>query len=130
MKFGIATLKALAAILGIPAETIIYGAVVVLVTGTLAFLYKKYGEVVRMFLEEKLTYLEWTIKLLETILPTLPDEYKKYVTDYLAFLKWWKQINEALTGVSPTAVYKVWAEKKAKADLEIKAMKARMGGQP
>jgi len=115
-------------ILGIPTETFIYGAIVVLVTGILAFLYKKYSEVVRMFLEEKLTYLEWTTKLLETILPTLPDEYKKYVLDYLAFLKWWKQINEVLLGVSPTAVYKLWAEKKGKADLEIKALKAKLGG--
>ena len=115
-------------ILGIPTETFIYGAIVVLVTGILAFLYKKYSEVVRMFLEEKLTYLEWTTKLLETILPTLPDEYKKYVLDYLAFLKWWKQINEVLLGVSPTAAYKMWAEKKGKADLEIKALKAKLGG--
>jgi len=128
MKFGVVIPKALVAILGIPTEAIIYGAVVVLVTGILAFLYKKYCEVVRMFLEEKLTYLGWTMKLLETILPTLPDEYKKHVLDYLAFLKWWKQINEVLLGVSPTAVYKLWIEKKGKADLEIKALKAKLSG--
>ena len=128
MKLGVVIPKALIAILGIPTEAIIYGAIVVLVTGILAFLYKKYSEVVRMFLEEKLTYLEWTIKLLEMILPTLPDEYKKHVLDYLAFLKWWKQINEVLLGASPTAAYKLWIEKKGKADLEIKALKAKMGG--
>ena len=128
MKFGVVIPKVLTAILGIPTEAIIYGAVVVLVTGILAFLYKKYCEVVRMFLEEKLTYLGWTMKLLETILPTLPDEYKKHVLDYLAFLKWWKQINEVLLGVSPTAVYKLWIEKKGKADLEIKALKAKLSG--
>ena len=64
MKFGVVIPKELAAIMGIPTEAIIYGAIVVLVTGILAFLYRKYTEVVRMFLEEKLTYLEWTIKLL------------------------------------------------------------------
>ena len=128
MKFGVVIPNALAIVMGIPTEAIIYGAIVVLVTGILAFLYKKYSEVVRMFLEEKLTYLEWTIKLLEMILPTLPDEYKKHVLDYLAFLKWWKAINEALLGVSPTQVYKLWIEKKGKADLEIKALKAKMGG--
>jgi len=114
--------------MGIPAEAIIYGAIVVLVTGILAFLYKKYSEVVRMFLEEKLTYLEWTIKLLEMLLPALPDEYKKHVLDYLAFLKWWKQVNEMLLGVSPTTVYKLWVEKKGKADLEVKAIKVKLGG--
>jgi len=128
MKFGVAIPQAMAIIMGIPTEAIIYGAIVVFVTGILAFLYRKYSEVVRMFLEEKLTYLEWTIKLLETILPTLPDEYKKHVLDYLAFLKWWKQVNEVLLGVSPTTVYKLWVEKKSKADLEIKAMKAKIGG--
>jgi len=128
MKFGVVIPKALAIVMGIPTEAIIYGAIVVLVTGILAFLYKKYSEVVRMFLEEKLTYLEWTIKLLEMLLPTLPDEYKKHVLDYLAFLKWWKQINEVLLGVSPTTAYKLWIEKKGKADLEIKAIKVKMGG--
>jgi len=128
MKFGVVIPKELAVIMGIPAEAIIYGAIVVLVTGILAFLYKKYTEIVRMFLEEKLTYLEWTIKLLEALLPALPDEHKKHVLDYLAFLKWWKQVNEVLLGVSPTTVYKLWVEKKGKADLEVKAIKVKLGG--
>jgi len=114
-------------IFGIPTEAVIYGAVVVLVTAVLAYLMKKYNEMVKMFLEEKLTYLEWTIKLIELILPTLPDETKKHVLDYLAFLKWWKQVNEVLAGASPTTAYRIWSEKKCRADTEIKTIKHRMG---
>ena len=114
---------ALAAIFGLPAELVIYLIILVLVTGILAFLYKKYTELVKMFLEEKLTYLEWTIKLFESLLPVVPDEWKKYITDYLAFLKWWKAINEALLGASPTQVYKLWTEKKARASTEIQGIK-------
>jgi hypothetical protein len=113
----------LAAIFGLPTELVIYLIILVLVTGILAFLYKKYTELVKMFLEEKLTYLEWTIKLFESLLPVVPDEWKKHITDYLAFLKWWKAINEALLGASPTQVYKLWTEKKARASTEIQAMK-------
>jgi hypothetical protein len=113
----------LAAIFGLPTELVIYLIILVLVTGILAFLYKKYTEMVKMFLEEKLTYLEWTIKLFESLLPVVPDEWKKHITDYIAFLKWWKAINEALLGVSPTQVYKLWVEKKARVSTEIQAMK-------
>jgi hypothetical protein len=114
---------ALAAIFGLPAELVIYLIILVLVTGILAFLYKKYTELVKMFLEEKLTYLEWTIKLFESLLPLVPDEWKKHITDYLAFLKWWKAVNEALLGASPTKVYKLWLEKKERASTEIQALK-------
>jgi hypothetical protein len=117
------TALALAAIFGLPAELVIYLIILVLVTGILAFLYKKYTELVKMFLEEKLVYLEWTIKLFESLLPIVPDEWKKYITDYLAFLKWWKAVNEALLGASPTRAYKLWLEKKARASTEIQAMK-------
>lgn len=98
----------------VPTEMIIYGGVVIAVTGILAFLYKKYTETVKMFLEEKLTYLEWTIKLIEEILPYLPDDVKKKVTTYLGFLKWWKAVNEALLGVSPTSSFKLWKQYKAR----------------
>jgi hypothetical protein len=117
------TALALAAIFGLPTELIIYLIILVLVTGILAFLYKKYTELVKMFLEEKLTYLEWTIKLFESLLPVVPDEWKKHITDYLAFLKWWKAINEALLGASPTQAYKLWIEKKVRVSTEIQAMK-------
>jgi hypothetical protein len=113
----------LATIFGLPTELVIYLVILVLVTGMLAFLYKKYTETVKMFLEEKLTYLEWTIKLFESLLPIVPDEWKKHITDYLAFLKWWKAINEALLGVSPTQAYKLWTEKKTRASTEIQALK-------
>jgi len=116
----------LAAIFGLPAELVIYLIILVLVTGILAFLYKKYTELVKMFLEEKLVYLEWTIKLFESLLPVVPDEWKKHITDYLAFLKWWKAINEALLGTSPTQAYKLWIEKKARASTEIQGIKAAL----
>jgi hypothetical protein len=113
----------LATIFGLPTELVIYLVILVLVTGMLAFLYKKYTETVKMFLEEKLTYLEWTIKLFESLLPIVPDEWKKYITDYLAFLKWWKAINEALLGASPSQAYKLWTEKKARAPTELQGVK-------
>jgi hypothetical protein len=116
----------LAAILGLPTELVIYLVILVLVTGILAFLYKKYTETVKMFLEEKLTYLEWTIKLFESLLPVVPDEWKKHITDYLAFLKWWKAINEALLGASPTQAYRLWLEKKARASTEIQGIKVAL----
>jgi hypothetical protein len=113
----------LAAIFGLPAELVIYLIILVLVTGILAFLYKKYTELVKMFLEEKLVYLGWTIKLFESLLPVVPDEWKKHLTDYLAFLKWWKAVNEALLGANPTQVYKLWIEKNARISTEIQALK-------
>jgi hypothetical protein len=57
------------------------------------------------------------------LLPVVPDEWKKHITDYLAFLKWWKAINEALLGANPTQIYKLWVEKKVRASTEIQALK-------
>jgi len=107
------------AVFGIPAELLIYVIILVLVTGILAFLYKKYTELVKMVLEEKLVYLEWTIRLFESLLPVVPDEWKKHITEYLAFLKWWKTVNEALLGASPAAAFALWKQYKARAQTAV-----------
>ena len=83
-------------------------------TGLIAYIYKKYTDLARQFIEEKQAILTPLIKLLEGILPSVPDEQKPVVAEVLAMLKTLKSINDALSGISPTKWYAKWKEFKAK----------------
>ncbi len=107
----------------IPPELAIYGAILLLTVGILAYLLKKYNELAKQILEEKLAILDPTIKLIEQILPSVPDQYKGYLTEFLAYLKWLKAVNEALLGTSPTKLYSTWARYKSRMPTEVTALK-------
>jgi hypothetical protein len=83
-------------------------------TGLIAYLYKKYTDLAKQFVEEKQAILTPLIKLLEGILPSVPDEQKAIVAEVLSMLKTLKSINDALSGISPTKWYSKWKEFKAK----------------
>jgi hypothetical protein len=68
----------------------------------IAYLYKKYTDLARLFIEEKLTALKYIVPALEQLIPILPDKYREQATLILGVLKEMKSINEALQNL-PTA---------------------------
>jgi hypothetical protein len=76
----------------------------------LAYLFKKYNDLARQVIDEKLLVLGFVIPTLEQIIPLLPDKYKEQATLILDLLKDMKTINEALKQVSPLRWHGLWKE--------------------
>jgi hypothetical protein len=83
-------------------------ALLVVSVGALAYLFKKYNDLARQIIEEKLLALNFLVPGLEQIIPLLPDKYKEEATIILGVLKEMKAINEALKQVSPLKWYGLW----------------------
>jgi hypothetical protein len=89
-------------------------ALLVVSVGALAYLFKKYNDLARQVIEEKLLVLNFLVPVLEEVLPLLPDKYKGEAIIILRVLKEMKAINEALRAHTPLKWYGLWRRYKVR----------------
>jgi hypothetical protein len=100
-------------------EILVYTLLGIAVFG-IAYMLKKYRELSDQFIEEKLMFLNYTIPVVERMIPILPDKYQDEAKLILDIMKEMKTINEAIKNMPATARFKAWKSYKKTLEMKLK----------
>ena len=100
-------------------EILVYTLLGIAVFG-IAYMLKKYRELSDQFIEEKLMFLNYTIPVVERMIPILPDKYQDEAKLILDIMKEMKTINEALKNMSAVDRFKAWKSYKKTLEMKLK----------